>query len=177
MKVQDVNAIVGTATHSVADGIRSTAQDIVSVIAKERFTTAAGQGILQLSKSEAAFLGEMIESGRWRKLLIDLAATNKDDALLMYCIRTISKRGFHRELVKRMNPSEYYAVFNSMLQSEVCVVGKTAISASNDVDTSIGLEELVNDLRRTCTATSYTYLYSIEVCVIIELEYRACACP
>ena len=95
--------------------------------------------------------------------MIDLAARNKDDALLMYCIRTISKKGFHRELVKRMEPAEYYAVFNSMLQSEVSVVGKTAISASNDVDTSIGLEELVNDLRRTCTATSYTYLYSIEV--------------
>ena len=54
-KVKDVNAIVGTATHSVADGIRNTAQDIVSDMAKERFTTAAGQEILQLSKSEARF--------------------------------------------------------------------------------------------------------------------------
>jgi hypothetical protein len=62
-----------------------------------------------------------------------------------------------------MNPSEYFSVFNSMLQSELTIVGKTAISASNDVDTSIGLEELVSDLHRTCTATAFTYLYSIEV--------------
>ena len=159
----DVNELVGTAKHSVADGIRETAQDVIALVAKERFSNKSGDSILDLSKSEAAFLEDMIDSNRWRKLLIDLSASNKESALLMYCIRTISKKGYHRELVKRMNPSEYFSVFNSMLQSELTIVGKTAISASNDVDTSIGLEELVADLHRTCTATAFTYLYSIEV--------------
>lgn len=157
----NINEVIGTASHSVADSIRGTAQDIVAQLAKERFSKKSGDSILNLSKSEAAFLEDMIESNRWRKLLIDLAASNKDSSLLMYCIRAISKRGYHRELVKRMNPSEYFSVFNSMLQSELAVVGRTAISASDD--NSIGLEELVNDLRRTCTATAFTYLYSIEV--------------
>ena len=160
---ENVNEVVGTARQSVADEIRETAQDVVSLIAKERFSKTGGDSILNLSKSEAAFLEDMIESNRWRTLLIDLSATNKDSAVLMYCIRAISKRGYHRELVKRMNPSEYFSVFNAMLQSELAVVGKTSVSASSDVDTSIGLEELVNDLRRTCTATAFTYLYSIEV--------------
>jgi len=159
----NVNEVVGTARQSVADEIRDTTQDVISLIAKERFPKTGGDSILNLSKSEAAFLEELIESNRWRKLLIDLSATNKDSALLMYCIRTISKRGYHRELVKRMNPSEYFSVFNAMLQSELAVVGKAAISASSEMDTSIGLDELVNDLRRTCTATAFTYLYSIEV--------------
>ena len=164
----DVNEVVGTARQSVADEIRDTTQDVVSQIAKERFSKTGGDNILNLDKAEAAFLQDMINSNRWRKLLIDLAATNKDSALLMYCIQTISKRGYHRELVKRMNPSEYFSVFNAMLQSELAVVGKASISASSDVDTSIGLEELVNDLRRTCTATEFTYLYSIEVCDLVH---------
>jgi hypothetical protein len=96
----DVNELVGTAKHSVADGIRETAQDVVAHIAKERFSNISGDSILNLSKSEAAFLEDMIESNRWRKLLIDLSASNKESALLMYCIRTISKKGYHRELVK-----------------------------------------------------------------------------
>lgn len=167
----DVNEVVGTARQSVADEIRDTAQDVVSLIAKERFSKTGGDNILLLkTKSETAFLKEMIGSNRWRKLLIDLSATNKDSALLMYCIRTISKRGYHRELVKRMNPSEYFSVFNAMLQSELAVVGKASISASSDVDTAIGLEELVNDLRRTCTATAFTYLYSIEVRPVLPRE-------
>lgn len=169
----DVNEVVGTARQSVADEIRDTTQDVVSQIAKERFSKTGGDNILNLDKAEAAFLQDMINSNRWRKLLIDLSATNKDSALLMYCIRTISKRGYHRELVKRMNPSEYFSVFNAMLQSELAVVGKASISASSDVDTSIGLEELVNDLRRTCTATAFTYLYSIEVrlpCALLKRQ-------
>jgi len=160
---QNVNEVVGSAHQSVADEIRETAQAVVSLIAKERFSKSGGASILNLSKSQAAFLEDMIGSSRWRKLLIDLSATHKDSALLMYCIRAISKRGYHRELVKRMNPSEYFSVFNAMLQSELAVVGKTAVCASSDVDTSMGLEDLVNDLRRTCTATAFTYLYSIEV--------------
>ncbi|CAB9516905.1 TH1 protein [Seminavis robusta] len=175
----DVNELVGKAKHSVADGIRETAQDVVSRIAKERFSNAVGDDILSLSKSDVAFLEEMIESNRWRKLLIELASTHKESALLMYCIRTISKRGYHRELVKRMNPSEYFSVFNSMLQSELTIVGKTAISAANDVDTSIGLEELVSDLHRTCTATAFTYLYSLEVLrhLVTEAEEDSAAEP
>ena len=163
----NVNEVVGTAPQSIADSIRETAQDVVDRIAKERFSKTGGDSILNLSKSEAAFLEDMMDSKRWRTLLIDLTATHKDSALLMYCLRAISKRGYHREIVKRINQSEHFSVFNAMLQSELAVVGKTAISASSDVDTSIGLEELVNDLRRTCTATAYTYLYSVEVSRLI----------
>jgi hypothetical protein len=150
--------------NSAADEVREVAQDNINKIAKESFTKAGGDDILGLSKAEAAFLEEMIDSERWRKLLIDLSATQKDSALLMYCLQSISQRGHHREIAKRVNQSDHFSVYNAMLASEFAVVAAAAASgASSTQDSSIGMEELVEDLRRTCTSTSYTYLYAIEV--------------
>lgn len=136
--------------------IRETTQEVVNRIAKENFSREAGDTILALSKSEAAFLEDMMNSNRWRKLLIDLSATNKDSALLMYCLQAISKRGYHREIARRINQSEHFPVFNAMLASELAVIGKISVSACYDHDTSISLNELVGDLRRTCTSAAYT---------------------
>jgi len=151
--------------------IRNTAQEVISRVAKERFSKETGDGILDLSKSQAAFLQEMMDSSRWRTLLIDLSATHKESALLMYCLRTISKKGHHREIARRINQSDHFAVFKQMLNSELTVIGKLSQSMGHDVTTSIGMEELVDDLRRACTSTSYTYLYSLEV--LRALEQRA----
>ena len=139
-----------------ADEIRETAQGVVNRISKERFTKTGGDSILDLSKSEAAFLTEMMDSNRWRKLLIDLSASNKDSALLMYCLEQISKRGHHREIARRINQSDHFTVFNAMLASELIVIGKIAVSTCRGSDTAIGLGELVGDLQRTCTSTAYT---------------------
>ena len=131
-------------------------QKEINRIVKERFTHKGGDNILARSKSEAAFLEDMMDSNRWRKLLIDLSASNKDSALLMYCLQSISKRGHHREIAKRINQSEHFPVFNAMLASELAVIGKISLSVCHDHDTSISLNELVGDLRRICTSTSYT---------------------
>ena len=142
-----------------ADDIREMTQAEINRIVKERFTHKGGDNILALSKSEAAFLEDMMDSNRWRKLLIDLSASNKDSALLMYCLQSISKRGHHREIARRINQSEHFPVFNAMLASELAVIGKISVSACHDHDTSISLNELVGDLRRICTSTSYTCKY------------------
>jgi hypothetical protein len=160
-----------------ANGIRQMTQDVVNRISKERFTKTGGDGILNLSRSEAAFLEDMMDSNRWRKLLIDLSASNKDSALLMFCLQSISKRGHHREIARRINQSDHFAVFNAMLTSELAVVGKIAVSACHDSDTSITLPELVGDLRRTCTSTAYTYLYAIEVIYFLRLNLCGCYLP
>jgi hypothetical protein len=96
--------------NTAADEVRGIVQDMVNRIATERFSKTGGDSILNLSKAEAAFLEDMIDSPRWRKLLIDLSATNKDSALLMYCLQSISKRGHHREIAKRVNQSDQFAV-------------------------------------------------------------------
>lgn len=139
-----------------ADNIREMTQQEINRIVKENFTLKGGDNILALSKSEAAFLEDMMDSNRWRKLLIELSATKKDSALLMYCLQSISKRGHHREIARRINQSEHFPVFNAMLASELAVIGKISVSACHDHDTSISLNELVGDLRRICTSTSYT---------------------
>ncbi len=139
-----------------ADDIREMTQAEINRIVKERFSNKGGDNILALSRSEAAFLEDMMDSNRWRKLLIDLSASNKDSALLMYCLQSISKRGHHREIARRINQSEHFPVFNAMLASELAVIGKISVSACHDHDTSISLNELVGDLRRICTSTSYT---------------------
>ena len=157
-----------TSRETTNDDIRMTAQDVINRVAKERFTKDTGDKILNLGKSQAAFLGEMMDSNRWRKLLIDLSASHSDSAVLMYCLRTISKRGHHREIARRINQSDHFAVFRQMMQSELTQIGTLAVSSGSDVETSIVMEELKNDLRRACTATSYTYLYSLEVLRALE---------
>jgi TH1 protein/WW domain len=152
-----------SADASNADKIREVVQNVINKMAKERFTKEAGDSILDLSKSEAAFLEEMMDSSRWRKLLIDLSASHKDSAVLLYCLRAISKRGHHREIAKRINQSDHFAVFNAMLLSELSVIGSVAVAAGSDLSAATGLEELVQDLTRACSATSYTYLYSVEM--------------
>ena len=142
--------------HKSSDDIREMTTGVINRIAKERFTKTGGDDILNLSRSEAAFLEDMMDSNRWRKLLIDLSASNKDSALLMYCLQSISKRGHHREIARRINQSDHFSVFNAMLASELTVIGKISITSCNDHDTSISLNELVKDLRRTCTSTAYT---------------------
>lgn len=151
-----------TALRSASD-VRETAQEVVNKIAKERFTKQGGDNIFQLKKSEVVFLEEMMDSERWRKLLIDLSAANRDSTLLNYCLSAISKRGHHREIARRINQSDHFAVYTAMLASEFAVVGNIASSEEADAESSMGLLELVADLRRTCTSTSYTYLYAIEV--------------
>lgn len=141
---------------STSEDIREMVQDVVNRITKERFTPAGGDSLLKLSKKEAAFLTEMMVSSRWRKLLIDLSASNKDSALLMYCLEQISKRGHHREIARRINQSDHFTVFNEMLASELSVIGKIAVSSCRGHDTAISLAELVGDLQRTCTSTAYT---------------------
>lgn len=160
-------------SEAVADDIRELAQDVVNKIAKERFSKDRGDAILNLSRAEASFLEDMMDSPRWRRLLIDLSASHKDSAVLVFCLKAISKRGHHREIAKRVNQSDHFAVFNAMLLSELSVIGKLAMSSGSDGSASVGLEELVNDLRRTCSSTSYTYLYSVEMLRYLRGKIRS----
>ncbi|KAL7466366.1 hypothetical protein ACHAXS_006667 [Conticribra weissflogii] len=152
-----------------ADAARDVVEEVMNRLVKERFTKDGGDAIMNLSKKQAAFVDEMIHSERWRKLLIDLSAKNKDSKLFMYCLQSISKLGHHRAIANRINQSDYFGVFNSMLASELTIAGKVAVDGYSEevsacVDKSKGqLGSLVADLRRTCASTSYTYLYATEV--------------
>jgi hypothetical protein len=153
----------GDPSEAASDRIRQVCQGVLCRIAKERFSKDTGDSILNLSKVQAAFLEEMMDSPRWRALLIDLSADHKDSALLVYCLRAISKRGHHREIARRVNQSEHFPVFNAMLLSELAALGGLSVSASSDPTAAVGLEGLMTDLRRSCSSTSYTYLYSVEL--------------
>mmetsp|Transcript_4375 Transcript_4375/g.9024 ORF Transcript_4375/g.9024 Transcript_4375/m.9024 type:complete len:914 (+) Transcript_4375:48-2789(+) len=146
---------------AAAEEIRESIQDVINRIAKENFSKDVGDGILNLSSEDASFLQEMIHSSRWRKLLIDLSASHKESAVLKLCLKMISKGGHHREIARRINQSEHFSVFHQMLQSELTAIGRLSVSAGSDM--SIGFTELMQDLERACTSTSYTYLYSLEM--------------
>ena len=168
-----------TGGSSPQDQVRSIAEDIVSRFVREHFSVAKGDNILNLSKSEAAFLEQMIENQRWRRLLIDLSATYKDSALLTYCLKSISKRGHHREIAKRINQSDYFGVFHAMLTSELEYLGMVGIAGADgeeaDDETPESFEGVVSDLRRTCTSTSYTYYYTREVLRVLTARAKAAA--
>ena len=179
-----------------ANNARNVTEQVINRLSKERFTKDYGDAIMNLSKKEASFIDNMInsKSDRWRNLLIDLSATNKDSKLFMYCLQSISNLGYHRAIANRIqNQSDsYFGVFNSMLQSELIIAGKVAVDGytkevcdsivMNDYDigssSSNGnskkkkesgghqycpMGSLISDLQRTCTSTSYTYLYAMEV--------------
>jgi len=168
-----------TGGRSPQDQVRSIAEDVVSRFVREHFSVAKGDNILNLSKSEAAFLEQMIENQRWRRLLIDLSATYKDSALLTYCLKSISKRGHHREIAKRINQSDYFGVFHAMLTSELEYLGMVGIAGADgeeaDDETPESFEGVVSDLRRTCTSTSYTYYYTREVLRVLTARAKAAA--
>lgn len=157
-------------SEATANEIRDIVQDVINKLAKERFSKDKADTILDLSKSEATFLQEMIKSPRWRNLLIDLTAEHKDSAVLLYCLRAISKLGHHREIARRINQSDHFSVFNAMLLSELSAIGKLAVSAGSESSSNEGIEEIVADLRRACTATSYTYLYTLELLRRLEIK-------
>ncbi|KAL3926949.1 MAG: hypothetical protein SGBAC_013273 [Bacillariaceae sp.] len=145
------------------DDIREMAEAVIFKICREKFTNVGGDNILNLQKAEVVFLEKMMDSKRWRGLLIDLSASNKDSAMLRYCLKAVSKRGHHREIASRIDQSDHFAVFDAMLASEIAAVGKIAVSLCQKQDSTIHLEELVIGLRRTCTSTAYTYIFSLEV--------------
>lgn len=143
--------------------IREMAQAVIFKISREKFTNVGGDNILNLHKTEVAFLEKMMDSKRWRGLLIDLSACNKDSAMLRYCLKAISKRGHHREIASRIDQSDHFAVFDAMLAAELAAVGKIAVSLCLEKDCAILLEELVTGLQRTCSSTAYTYIFALEV--------------
>jgi hypothetical protein len=169
--------------NDAADPIRTLIESVITKTAKEYYTKEAQQNILNLkSASDRNFLQEMMEHSPWRKLLIDLSATFPNSPLLTYCLKEISKRGYHREIAKRIkNQSDYFDVFHGMLLSELCRLGNTAVNGNIfNVDNinvvketqkgseleeewNIDMETLVQDLKRTCTSTGYTYIYTMEV--------------
>ncbi|KAL3817077.1 hypothetical protein ACHAXA_000127 [Cyclostephanos tholiformis] len=153
-----------------ADAARDVVEGVIARLAKERFTKVHGDAIIGLDKRrEAAFIDKMIKSDRWRRLLIDLSATNKGSMLFMICLQKISNLGHHRDIAKRIDPSEFFGVFDSMLQSELAIAGGAAVDGYamdvvDMIDASVGpMGTLLSDLRRNCTSTSYTYLYAMEV--------------
>lgn len=149
-------------TTTAANEVRDIAQNVINDIAKDKFNKTEGDEIFNL-QSQAHFILEMIESPRWRKLLIDLAGTNRDSVLLKYCLRIISERGNHRELVKRINMTEDFLVFNSTLKAQFSAIGDMLSSISADAESSLDLSGLVEDTKRMCTSASFTYLYAVEV--------------
>eukprot|EP00544_Gedaniella_sp_CCMP2646_P010829 CAMPEP_0202497672 /NCGR_PEP_ID=MMETSP1361-20130828/23503_1 /ASSEMBLY_ACC=CAM_ASM_000849 /TAXON_ID=210615 /ORGANISM="Staurosira complex sp., Strain CCMP2646" /LENGTH=835 /DNA_ID=CAMNT_0049129341 /DNA_START=75 /DNA_END=2582 /DNA_ORIENTATION=- len=141
--------------------VRDVVQDVMNAATKEKFDKSKGDEIMtRLTKSEAWFVDDMIESPRWRKLLIDLATTNRDSALLKYCVRRISDLGHHRELAKRINMTDDFSVYNSTLKAEFeNLVGSLSSGAYSSMD----LDEIVEDLIRMCTSASFTFLYAVEL--------------
>lgn len=155
----------------VADRIRETAATVIHKAAKEGFKKDTADAIINLSKSEVVFLQEMMDSSRWRKLLIELTAQHRDSAVLLYCLKAISAKGHHREIAQRMDQSEFFAVFNAMLLSELSVVGCQSVSSGSDISAAVAFPDLVDDLCRSCESTSFTYLYS--KMLLQELETMA----
>lgn len=166
--------------NQAAEPIRSLIESVITKTAKEHYTKEAQQNILNLkAASDRNFLLEMIDNAPWRKLLIDLSATYPNSPLLTYCLKEISKRGYHREIAKRIqNLSDYFDVFHGLLVSELSRLGNTAVNGNvfqvdnakivkeqNDVEEewNFDLEALVEDMKRSCTSTAYTYIYTLEV--------------
>lgn len=153
-----------------ADSIRQLITQEMERLAKINFTDVAQQKILNLSRKERMFFEEMMDHAQWRKLLIDLSSEHKDSALLTYCLQTISNKGYHREIAKRINQSDYFHVFHGMLISELSLIGKLSINQGNTPNRMDGddveddsVESIVRGLTKQSTSTDYTFIYVMEM--------------
>jgi len=153
--------------NSTAESVRGIVEQIIIKSAKLNYSSSGEKIILSLSRSERAFLYEMMEHERWRRLLIDLTSIHKDSALLTLCLQSISKKGHHREITKRINQSDYFIVYHGMLTSELGILAKYSVNGGGYVEPgksdSGNMSSLVNDLKRSCTSTAYTYVYAMEI--------------
>lgn len=150
-----------------AESIRQMMEEVIGKIAKTNFTEEAQQRMLHLTKKERLFFDEMMEHERWRRLLIDLSAEYKDSVLLTLLLKSISKRGYHREIAKRINQSDYFEVFHGMLSSELVLLGKLGVNGGRDISNELSekdnIETILDDLKRQSTTNEYTYVYVLEL--------------
>jgi len=186
--ISDNNTIDTKQRNQVAEPIRALIESIITKTAKEHYTDGAQQNILNLNASQRVFLQSMMDHTPWRKLLIDLSASFPNSPLLTYCLKEISKRGHHREIAKRIqNQSDYFDVFHGMLVSELCRIGNTAVNGStfnsekgivkqikhddddDEHEWDIDMEIMVEDLKRACSSSSYTYVYTVEVGTLLDV--------
>jgi len=137
--------------------VRDLIVSVIENLVKERFSQQADE-ILNLSQSEAVFLQKMMDSKKWRRMLIDLTATHKGSALLNYCLQYISSQGYHKEISSRVNQSDHFGVFNGMITSELTIVGNV-----NENRLREDFMDQISDIRRLSTSTSYTFLYATKV--------------
>ncbi len=150
-----------------AETVRQLMEQVIAKTSKANFTEGAQQRLFDLSRKERQFFEEMMEHERWRRLLIDLSAQHKDSALLTLLLQSISKRGYHREIAKRMDQSDFFEVFHGMLTSELEALGKLSVNGgkatADQLNQLSNADTIVSDLKRQCTSTEYTYVYIIEV--------------
>lgn len=69
--------------HTIMDSIRTIVEKVIHGIVLENYSKEKDENILRLRKREVQFLEDMMDSDRWRRLLIDLSTKHKDSALLM----------------------------------------------------------------------------------------------
>jgi len=70
--------------------------DKLSLVIRKRFNKSAADELLDKGIEVPAWIVEMIQFNMWRKVLIELFDENRGSALLGYCLRRISKLGYHR---------------------------------------------------------------------------------
>ena len=100
------------------------------------------------------WLEKMIQDQEWRKLLYELAEEHKQCLMLSFAIQKISDAGYHEEIGCLTSVSNYFSVFNGVLQ-----VSLTKILNSNLTE----FEELLPQFLKLCTTSANTYLYSQSV--------------
>jgi len=148
--------------------IQSIIEKVFTKLAQKHFTKENEDWILHLPKTKRGFLKEMMEHSEWRRLLIQLSeSTKRNSALLTFCLQTMTEQGYHREIAKHMSQSgDYFRVFYSMLLSEVSSLGLLAVqgsgyNGSQKDDDTCALEDLLRDLKRNCSNSAYTYIYTM----------------
>jgi hypothetical protein len=68
----------------------------LSEFAKKTFNKSLADKLIVLTSKPPRWLSDMMKDPTWRQLLLDLIGSTKDSALLNYCLREISKMGYHR---------------------------------------------------------------------------------
>lgn len=123
----------------------------------------------------------------WRRLLIELSDEHRESILLNWCIRELSRLGYHREIAQVIRESDYFSVCNELLVdtlqrlgSAIAEGGSTASTSVStnadgaaDVNAKVSVSSLMTDLKRMCCSTEYMFIYSQHLLAEIMTQLRS----
>lgn len=129
---EEVNAAVNSPITSIEHDtfIEDVISSHLNALARKSFDKTLADELITHTTKPPSWLYNMMDDSTWRRLLLELLDAEKGySPLLYFCLRHISKSGYHREILQIVRESQYFEVFNELIISTLASVSDCVICA------------------------------------------------